>query len=149
MKNTLLVILLLVASNLGAQITFDSKKVHSIYYGEKHLINFKSNSTARIYKTRISMAYRECGVNFAGHYSFIYWGCGSPCASCVIVDVRTGRVYSGPDSAFGYTFRKDSRLLIVNSEQVDKDLTGAPYSELYPEERWVWQERLKRFIKLQ
>ncbi len=149
MRNTLLVVLLLIVSNLAAQITFDNNKVHSIYYGEKHPINFKSNSIARIYKTRISTSYRVFGVNFAGHYSFIYWGCGSPCTSCVIVDVKTGRVYSGPDSAFGYTFHKDSRFLIVNSKQANKDFAGAPYNELYPEEKWVWHERLKRFIKLQ
>jgi len=36
------------------------------------------------------------GPNFAGHYTIITWGCGSPCLMAAIVDLKTGRVYPPP-----------------------------------------------------
>ena len=111
-------------------------------------VNFKSNPTARVYRTRISKEYNHNGVNFAGYYSFAYWGCGSPCTGCAIVDVRTGKVYSGPDSGFGYKFVKDSRLLIVNPKDTVSNSGQNPWDVVYREELWVWSDKSKRFIKL-
>ena len=111
-------------------------------------INLKSNRTARVYKTRISESYKQNGVNFAGHYSFVYWGCGSPCTGCAIIDVRTGKVYSGPDSGFGYNFIKDSKLLIVNPKDTISNSGQNPWDEVYKQESWVWVDKTKRFIKL-
>jgi hypothetical protein len=33
------------------------------------------------------------GPNFAGHFTVVKWGCGSPCVAFVIVDSKTGQVY--------------------------------------------------------
>jgi hypothetical protein len=80
--------------------------------------------------TRLTEASKE-KPDFAGHYVFAGWGCGSACAAGAIVDLATGRVYAPP---FGgksacwphwifcggpidkpYTeYRRDSRLLILN-----------------------------------
>jgi len=38
----------------------------------------------------------QAGPNFAGHYSVIQWGCGSPCLMMVVADALTGKVYDLP-----------------------------------------------------
>jgi hypothetical protein len=89
-------------------------------------INFKNDSAARTFKTRLSEALKE-GVNFAGHYIVAGWGCGTGCISGAIIDARTGNVvwpielyslgvwYEGNsyvDEPVAY--RKNSRLLIIS-----------------------------------
>jgi len=148
MKKIFLLFFCLVVFNVIGQESFNLYKVKSIYSGRLALVNFKSNSTARVYRTRISEEYKQNGVNFAGHYSFAYWGCGSPCTGCAIVDVRTGKVYSGPDSGFGYNFRKESKLLIVNPKDTVSNSGQNPWDVVYKEELWVWIDKSKKFIKL-
>jgi len=83
----------------------------------------------RLYRTRLMNAAKE-SPNFAGHYRFVEWGCGSECVSGAIVDLSTGRVIAPPlaesstavlhfsvcQSAYegsGAEVRLDSRLMIV------------------------------------
>jgi len=148
MKRISLLVLLLIVLNVNGQESFEKYRVSYIYSGQMSPINLKSNRTARVYKTTISESYKQNGVNFAGHYSFVYWGCGSPCTGCAIIDVRTGKVYSGPDSGFGYNFKKDSRLLIVNPKDTISNSGQNPWDEVYTEEIWLWKEKLKKFIKI-
>ena len=148
MKRISLLVLLFIVLSVNGQESFEKYSVSYIYSGQMSPINLKSNRTARVYKTRISESYKQNGVNFAGHYSFVYWGCGSPCTGCAIIDVRTGKVYSGPDSGFGYNFKKNSRLLIVNPKDTVSNSGQNPWDEVYKQKRWVWVERLKKFIEL-
>ena len=81
------------------------------------------------YRTTIRESASE-GVNFAGHYRLVSWGCGTGCAEWAVVDGITGRVFSPPDlrdtdfddiafDEFGpepvelVRFRADSQLLVV------------------------------------
>jgi len=148
MKRILLLIFLCIVLNGIGQESFNHYKVKSIYSGKISRINFKSNPIARVYSTRISEDYKQNGVNFAGHYSFVYWGCGSPCTGCAIVDVKTGKVYLGPDSELGYSFVKESKLLIVNPKDTVSNSGQNPWDIIYQEEIWVWREKIKKFIKL-
>ena len=52
----------------------------------------------RWYRTRIRDGAAK-GPNFAGHYTIAIWGCGSGCASLVVVDAASRKVYASP---FGY-----------------------------------------------
>lgn len=80
------------------------------------------------------------GPNFAGRYTIAEWGCGASCAAFVIVDAKTGAVYSPPFEALSYgfpyrytderggieelgplSFRLDSNLLIVRGCPEEKD----------------------------
>ena len=55
------------------------------------------------------------GVNFAGHYTLVMWGCGSPCNRLALIDRWTGAVYLPPvGPALGAQFRADSTLLIAD-----------------------------------
>ncbi len=81
------------------------------------------NSPAKaFYKTRIRQGSQQ-GTNFGGHYRMLEWGCGDGCSTFFIVDELNGKVYepgfqltapkSGADETFGFQYRPDSRLLVM------------------------------------
>jgi hypothetical protein len=86
-------------------------------------INFRGNSRARMFRTRLNQALKG-GVNFAGHYIFASWGCGTSCVQGAIIDTKTGQVYFPEETGvmtFGFLenddiplqYKKDSRLFIL------------------------------------
>ena len=77
-------------------------------------VNFMSNPLGKRFKTKIKETVEKEGVNFGGHYCFVYWGCGAPCQQSVVIDLLTGKIYYGPSAGLGYEFRKNSRMLIIN-----------------------------------
>jgi hypothetical protein len=107
-------------------------------------LDFKSNPSAKMFKTIISNEY-EKGANFAGHYSFVLWGCGSPCQSSLLVDHKTGKIYDGVSASLGYSFRKSSQLIITNPKNEDGSLAACGGCK---ERRWLWNEDKKVFEEL-
>ncbi len=99
------------------QTTFDDYKVE-VYNGKLANPDFSTDPDSKLFITRIK---EECkkGVNFAGHYTFVIWGCGSPCQSGVVVDRKTGKIFPGYDATMGTDFRKDSKLIIKNFGAID------------------------------
>jgi len=132
------------ASKFEPYISFEDYKSNILYKGAKAPINYSSNVTARQFKTRIKETYKEEGLNFAGHYSFVSWGCGSPCKSSAIVDLITGKVYDGPSATLGYKFRKNSNMLIVNPPDSSGFFDDCPYC--HPQ-IYIWDEKKKEFIE--
>src|SRR5690242_7254065 len=49
----------------------------------------------RMFQTQLVNAAKE-RPNFAGHYRFTYWGCGSFCSAAALVDLQTGDVFPPP-----------------------------------------------------
>lgn len=95
-------------------------------------IDFKKNPEARTFRTRLTEGLRG-GVNFAGHYVVVGWGCGTGCISGAIVDGRTGNVFwpeqfnalgvwYGGDSYADepVAYKKNSRLLIITGVPGEK-----------------------------
>jgi hypothetical protein len=123
-------------------VHFDDFRVDSLYNKQPAAIDFSSNPGAKRFRTVITSAYQEEGLTFAGHYCFIEWGCGSPCQSCVIVDLKTGKIYDGVSAALGYQYQRDSRLLIVNPTDSSGYYLDCGYCEPLV---YVWNERDKRF----
>lgn len=82
------------------------------------------------------------GLNFAGHYCFVYWGCGSNCQDSAVVDLITGIVYPGITASLGYNIKRNSKLIIVNP---DGDSTDCAFCK---SEYWLWNNIKKKFIKL-
>jgi hypothetical protein len=89
-------------------------------------VNLKSHKDANNFRTNLRRAAKE-GVNFAGHFIFTTWGCGTNCAQSAIIDARTGRVFfpgelegSGfgfcdlPDETEPLVYKANSRLLILS-----------------------------------
>src|SRR5574343_632720 len=87
---------------------------------EKAKIDFKSNETAKAYKTAILESYKDGKVNFAGNYIITTWGCGTSCISGAMVDVRDGKIYDLPS---------------------DDEWDGIEALEKY----WNWNEANKKF----
>jgi hypothetical protein len=125
-----------------------------VYRGRVAPVNLRSARGAGTFRTRLREGARE-GVNFAGHFSLVSWGCGTGCMSVGIVDAKNGAVHFPKElSAFGVwlfsddgevlTFRPDSRLLILsgfpNSETESED----PKAGLY---YYEWTGRRLRLVK--
>lgn len=48
-----------------------------------------------MFKTRLTQAGAQ-PPNFAGHYRFTAWGCGSKCSAGAVIDLQTGRIIPPP-----------------------------------------------------
>lgn len=89
-----------------------------IYKGKLADPDFSTDPDAKRFITRIK---NECakGINFAGQYTLVTWGCGSPCQSGVVVDRKTGKIFGGYGTSLGSEFRKDSKMIIRNVGAID------------------------------
>ena len=89
-----------------------------IYVGKLADPDFSTDPDSKRFITRIK---NECanGINFAGQYTLVTWGCGSPCQSGVVVDRKTGKIFGGYGTALGSEFKKDSKMIIRNVGAID------------------------------
>ncbi|WP_127138375.1 hypothetical protein [Flagellimonas oceanensis] len=97
--------------------TFEDYAVE-VYEGKLANPDFSTNPDAKSFITRIKQGCAE-GVNFAGHYTLITWGCGSPCQTGVVVDRISGKIHEGLLTSLGLKFKKDSKLVIKNIGAID------------------------------
>ncbi|HLP55371.1 MAG TPA: hypothetical protein VK151_10095 [Fluviicola sp.] len=126
-------------------VWFEDFPAPSIDTVSKSPLDFNSNKEAKHYITAIKNGYKTGNSTFGGHYELITWGCGSPCASGVIVDRKTGKIYDLPMVAFGYEYRYNSLMLLTNppDENGFYDLLGFAEPEIY-----VFDEAKKTLILL-
>jgi hypothetical protein len=109
----------------------------AVYKGKFAPVKINSK-WARSYRTMLRDSVRENGVNFAGHYTFAAWGCGTNCNQMAVIDVKTGRPYftpgmlsiiSGLNQTLEMTeFKSNSRLLKIVGRTNGKDF-GTWYYE--------------------
>jgi hypothetical protein len=93
---------------------FEDHPAGERFTGTPAPVDLSSAEGARRFRTVLRDGAAK-GPNFAGHYTFVQWGCGSSCQSFAIVDARTGRVTFGNQSlSVGADYRLDSRLLVAN-----------------------------------
>ncbi|MFZ2266825.1 MAG: hypothetical protein WAV95_04525 [Azonexus sp.] len=135
---------------------FEQYPVREIHAGPLARPDVRSLARSRIFRTMIRQGARS-GVNFAGHYSIVSWGCGTGCRGLAVVDAVSGKVHHPANllaidnnnvnyedflNAAGdwdlLRFRPDSRLIVViggiNEEPARR---GISY--------FVWEnDRLKR-----
>jgi hypothetical protein len=97
-----------------------------VYRGPAAGPNFKSLKGSLFYKTRIREGFKN-GVNFAGHYALVIFGCGTGCRGGYLIDIRSGRIFDFPlggEENYELTldYRPNSRLLKTSWEAVaDKE----------------------------
>jgi hypothetical protein len=115
---------------------FDSLPVHSDSVTERVAVDLTSHRDARRFRTMLREGARK-GVNFAGHFALVTWGCGTDCRQLAIIEARSGRVFF---AAFTLEraphFRTDSRLLAIDpygSAFSEDDLPGPRFQM-----RYVW-----------
>lgn len=107
----------------------------SVYNGKLAAPDFKSNPETKMFVTRITEGCKQ-GVNFAGHYTLIYWGCGTSCQYGVVVNRKTGEIFDGYQSSLGSEFKKESKRIIINSDMIEEN---ALYIPLYQLEKFKLQ----------
>jgi len=118
----------------------------NVYKGKPATVDLSGNADARRFRTQLRTQAAE-GANFAGHYRFAIWGCGTACAQFAIVDCKTGKVnfpanlsyvtWEGDDP--GFKFRVDSRLLIVHDALLEESKRGNFY--------YLWETNRLRLIR--
>lgn len=89
-----------------------------VYHGALAEPDFSTAPDAKAFESRIKDACNN-GINFAGHYTLVIWGCGAPCQTGVVVNRKTGEIIEGYQTSLGSDFRKDSELIIMNSAAID------------------------------
>ena len=116
------------------QLRFEDYAVKNIFNGKPHKVDLTSDPDAKMYRTSLREQTKK-GVNFAGHYTVVIWGCGTSTQAFAIVDVLTGKVYFSSELPFvswagwweeeyGLKFRKDSNLLIAYGHRMEEEEKG-------------------------
>jgi hypothetical protein len=104
---------------------FEAYPARNVFRGTPASVDLSSAEGAREFRTMLRQG-AAAGPNFAGHYTVVVWGCGSPCQSFAIVDARTGRVTWGPESlTVRAGYRLDSELLIADPLEHWMDAYGS------------------------
>jgi hypothetical protein len=124
----------LAAAAQGKPPTFSQYSV-KVEKARIQAIDFKKNPDARTYKTRLIHGL-EGGVNFAGHYIIVGWGCGTGCTNAAVIDTFTGNIY-WPEEFYNVDatyadnysdvqidFKKGSRMMIIHGRPGTKDENG-------------------------
>lgn len=134
-------LLIFAGSQLWAQdqSAFDAYKVE-VFEGPLADPDFETNPDARLFRTRIIETCENEGINFAGHYTVVTFGCGTACQGNYIVNRKTGAISYGLTSELGVKTVAGSNLFI-------KNIAAQSYSK---EERescsycnityWLWQD---------
>jgi hypothetical protein len=98
-----LVELILLVAVLGGTTAPESRPFRkypaAVFHGQPAVPKLKT-PIAKEHGTVIRKAIMR-GVNFAGHYTVVGWGCGTSCGVYVIVDERTGEVFEPPEISKG------------------------------------------------
>jgi hypothetical protein len=171
MKGTItfsvLFICLLFSALLGAQASHEDKDkkplprfedypATEVWQGPVARVKIQSHEE-RLFRTNLRNAVKK-PPNFSGHYSLVFWGCGTNCMGGAVVDQKTGNVFQAPLSTkskgedhwvlSGFfffdkppvNFRSDSRLVIIRSETQGKEdwLDDVYY--------FVWEDEQFRLI---
>ena len=108
---------------------FRDYPVTSIFKGKSSKVIFGNNPNAKHFRTVIRDGVAK-GVNFAGQYILVYWGCGTSCQEFVIVNSKNGLIYDPPGrkgmASYGFEYQVDSNLLIVDpiDSAMVKDFKG-------------------------
>jgi hypothetical protein len=118
----------------------------AVYKGKRAPVNLNSAEGAGTFRTRLREGASK-GVNFAGRYTLVAWGCGTSCLMAGIIDAKTGTVYfpkelggfgvwyfSDNPNAEALEFKANSRLLVLSGfpateMNVDEPKTGLYYYE--------------------
>lgn len=126
-------------------ISFDDFKVSNIDNRNKAKLSLSSNKGAKQFRTRLRAEYQDNAPNFAGHYTFAKWGCGSPCQMSLLIDRQTGKIYDSPGASLGYEYHVDSRMLLTNLPNENGYYDDCIYCKPII---YVFSEKSKKFKEL-
>lgn len=90
-----------------------------MYLGKIEQPVISKNSYLSSYKETI-IAQCKAGINFAGYYTIVSFGCGTSCQQNLIINRKTGEIDGEFVTSMGAKFQKNSSLLIRNFGAVAK-----------------------------
>ena len=126
-----------------AKASFNDYPVSKKYKGPiPRTLDFSTCGSGKLYQKATKEEVKE-GPDFAGQFAFTQVSCGTGCYSSTVVDLKTGKVFAGPKSSNGYSFKVSSSLLIVNPPDSKGYYTDC---ELCAPELYVWTG--KKFKKI-
>ena len=110
--------------SIETQYKFEDFPVE-VYSGKLSTPDFNNNSYASS-MGNVKYMTDKCeseGVNFGGRFTILQGSCGHMCSFIIMVDRETGQFvtiqnpngYDDENGAYGYEYRKDSRLIIANA----------------------------------
>ena len=155
---TVLFITLFAATTLaqmGATPRFEDYPA-PVYKGRAAALKLNDSEEARNFRTRLREGARE-GVNFAGHYTVVQWGCGTACLQAAFIDAKTGAVffprelngfgvwYWGKEDYDALQFKPNSRLIVMSGFPASEGNKDEPKSGLH---YYEWTGRRLRLVKL-
>jgi hypothetical protein len=135
----------------NSQYNFTSFKVEQ-FNGELALPNFAKNrfSSDKEYVKFITDGCKSNSINFGGHYTIIQKSCGAMCELIFVVDRKNGEIYTDitpNDGRYGYMYKKDSKLLIANSN-VFQDDSLKYYNDFFAKpELYVWNDNKFKLLQ--
>ena len=92
-----------------------------VYKGKLAPPDFNTDDAAKLYRTVIKRQCKSAGINFAGHFTVVEWGCGTECINIAIVDRITGEIhysdisYGADEGFYGTDHKANSSLFIENA----------------------------------
>lgn len=103
----------------------------TIYDGEPAKVNFNSMPELKNFYTLITEE-ASMGPNFAGHFTFIEWGCGISCLSYAIVDAISGKIVLFKPVLENSipSYNVNSKLLTFNEKNEFNHLKGKNLKEI-------------------
>jgi len=122
-----------------------------IYEGTPAKVDFSRDPWYKTYYTMITTQVDE-GPNFAGHYTFASWGCGTECLNYVIVDTITGKIaYIPPEKLHRQypSYNVKSNIIVMNPKEDYRDLIGKTLEEIIVNEQFSsasWSREYYEFI---
>ncbi len=130
---------------------FSHYPARTIFKGKPAAVILDS-AQARKFRTRLREDSQR-GPNFAGHYTIVFWGCGSGCAQLAAVDAFNGKIVWLPldwvdipdkaDVTTNRNFHLDSKLLVVTRSNYDAHATFTAYYYVLNHNRLRMIKKLK------
>jgi len=127
-----------------SKYNFETFKAN-LFTGETVSPDFSNNvfSKDKEYVKFITEGCKNNAINFGGHFTILQRSCGAICEHLFIVDRITGKIYTDirpNDGRYGYLYKKDSYLLIANSNSFQDD-SLTYYNDFFGKpEMYIWKD---------
>lgn len=140
-------------ASIAIETKVDTVKVYrfeefptKLYKGKIAKVDVDNHPIAKNYRiTVFSPPTTTRELAFAGHFAVAKFQHTLEKTGGLIVDLKNGEVYELPNYALGYSYKKDSRLLIVNPPRKDGKInTCRNCGTVY----WLWDDSTRQFHRL-
>lgn len=112
------------------------------FQGREAKVDLKNNPLAKQYSLAFLPPSSSSKLAFAGHFAVVRFQHSADKTGGLIVDLVDGEIYELPKCSKGYSYVKNSRLLLVNPPSKDGH-TNECFS--CQPQYWIWNDSAKSF----